>query len=35
MLAVALFQRTRKSMAFLRDTLGHAVMKLEGELDRD
>jgi len=34
-LATALFQRTRKNMAFLRDTLGHAAMRLEGELDRD
>ncbi|MFD1035934.1 hypothetical protein ACFQ15_14950 [Sphingomonas hankookensis] len=35
MLATVLFQRTRKSMAFLRDTLSHAVLKLEGELHRD
>lgn len=33
--ATVRFQRARKNMSFLRDALGHAVMRLEAELDRD
>lgn len=34
-LALVLFQRTRKSMAFLSEAIAYATMSLEMELDRD
>jgi hypothetical protein len=33
--AMVLFQKTRRRMEFLGDAIGHAVMRLENELERD